>query len=107
MWFEAKFYSRAQIDEFISEYERQFPGGLNDICIMLEDASFDHKRKYGVYLERMLSVIKSSALFKERLQGNNVEKAPSDLFEREFSNLSHDFSMRMRDICEARQVGQK
>jgi hypothetical protein len=49
MWFEARYYSREQIDEIIAEYEARFPGGMDEFCVMLEDGTPDHKRKFGVY----------------------------------------------------------
>lgn len=102
MWFKEKFYSQAQIDEFVSEYERQFPGGMNEFCIMLKDLSEDHKQKHGVHLGRLISVVRSSAVFKARLGGFEIEKAPPGVSDKEFFDLSHDCTMRMRDICEGR-----
>lgn len=100
MRFKAKVYSEAQIDEFISEYERQFPGGMNEFCIMLADLSDDHKRKHSVHLGRLVSVVRSSALFKERLGRFDIENAPPGVFDKEFYALSHDFTMRMRHLYE-------
>lgn len=76
---------------------------MNEFCIMLKDLSEDHKRKYGVHLGRLISVVRSSATFKERLGGGDVERAPPEVFHKEFHNLSNDFTMRMRDLCEKRQ----
>jgi hypothetical protein len=102
MWFEARYYSQEQIDEIVLEYERKFPGGINDICVMFKDETEDHERKFGVHFDRLMVIVRLSTHFERRIHslGYNIVDVPGHVFMSEFYNLGHDFTMRMRDICD-------
>ncbi|RWN48983.1 MAG: hypothetical protein EOS03_00540 [Mesorhizobium sp.] len=102
MHFKEQYFTKDQIDLFIEAFLAKYPNAIKRMKTMMNDERGDFKELYGTHFNEMLDVAEGMELYH-----NYAKSIPqkylsrlSDPYYHAAYHLSHDLSMRVRDLSE-------